>query len=156
MDDINGHLLNEMVSFFYTGHLEVNEENFKEYLNIALKYELKLLQNKCAEFRCGQISIDNCIGWLAFADNNYVDKIRENAFEMVCKEFASISSPELCKLEFDSFEEVINSDRNTAPEEIIFDRLVEWIQFDEMDRSKYAFDLLKCIRLKHIATKVLN
>lgn len=156
MDGVDGHLLNEMVSFFYTGRLEVNDTNVREYLNVALKYELKLLQQKCVEFRCGQISIGNCIDWLTFANENHLQKLCENAFHVVCKEFENISSPEMCKMDFENFEEVIKSDRNTASEEVIFDRLVQWIAFDEMDRSKHASDLLQSIRLEHISTKVFK
>lgn len=83
-----------------------------------------------------------------------MDNLRTKAIEVVCKGFANIPSAKMCTLDFENFEEVICSDANTAPEEMIFDRLVEWVEYDELGRSQYVFDLLKCVRLKHISTKV--
>lgn len=156
LDGVDGKLLKEIISYLYTGHLELSNANARVYMVFALKYDFKLLQKKCAEFRSGQISIGNCIDWLIFADKYYMEKLRGNALRMVCKEFGKIAPQRLCKLDFESFEEVIKNDTNTAREELIFDRMVQWIQFDEIDRSKYASDLLKCIRFKHIPTKVIQ
>lgn len=156
LEGINGNMLNELVSFFYTGNLEVNCTNFREYLKIALKFELKSLQTKCGEFRSRRISINNCVDWLNFSDKHDMGNLHENALQMVCKEFENIPSLQMRKLDFENFEEVISSNRNTAPEELIFDRLVEWVEFDEAGRSRYAADLLKHIRLKHITAKVMK
>lgn len=154
LDDTDGNLLNGLVSFLYSGQLQLNDLNVRKYMKIALKYELKQLRLKCSEYRCNQVTTVNCIDWLEFADKNYMENLRSKAIQVVCKEFANIPSAEMCTIDFENFEEIIRSDANTAPEEMIFDRLVEWVERDELGRSQYVADLLKCVRLKHIPTKV--
>lgn len=153
-DAIDGKMLADFVGFMYTGNLDVNRSNVCEYSKIARKYEMRLLQDKCDDVESCEITIANCCDWLIHADMHNLKRLRANAFKMCCINFASILSGDLCKVDREIFEEIIDADDTRAPEEVIFDRLVQWIAFDEMDRSKHVSGLLKCIRLKHIETKV--
>lgn len=154
VDELDEKLLNDLVAYFYSGNIEINFQNAAEYMDFASKYEIKLLQEKCAEFQSGNLFIGNCIDCFIFADKNHLRSLHRSALQMICKEFEDISPNEFQKLDFKNFEKLISTNKNTAREEIIFDRLVEWIKFDEMGRSIHVFDLLKCIRLDFISDKV--
>lgn len=154
LDGLDGNLLERLVSFLYTGNLELDAKNVPRYLYVAQKYQLEALELKCVRFRARLISIDNCISLLLLGDQQHEPELKEEALQIVCKEFEAIPAHEMCQLDCKTFAEVLERDTITAPEEVIFDRLVQWICFDEMDRSKHAADLIKLIRLKHIATKV--
>lgn len=149
--DLDGTLLRDLVAYFYTGNIQISAQNLKIYMDVASKFEFDLLQEKCAECQSSPLSIGNCVDWFVFAVNA---DVRDNALQTICKHFKDISTQELGSLDYENFKKVICTDDITASEEIIFDRLVEWTRFDVFDRSKYVSDLLKCIRLKLIPTKV--
>lgn len=155
--DIDASVLKAIVSFAYTGQIEINAENVTQYATAAHTLEIDLLQHKCEQFFCATLSVRNCLEWFMFAvDNNSFRELRKRALRMMCLEFCNISTLRLnmITLDFEIFKEMIASDENTAPEEAIFERLVEWVKFDEPSRSKYVADLLRCIRMEHIPTKV--
>lgn len=156
LDGVDGKFINEIVSFSYTGNIEIRQENVKELLDFATNYEFKLLHGKCVVFCVRQLGANNCIHWFAYADKKNIEGLRKEAFRMICSNFENISSSDMCELDFENFKEIIETDDNMAREETIFDRMVEWIQFDALGRSGCAFDLLQCIRLKHIPEKVRN
>lgn len=149
--DLEGKLLNDLVAYFYTGNIDINTANAKKLMDFAVKFEIELLLEKCAEFK---ISIGFCIEMFIFADRNDNRRMRENALWAICMQFNKWPSHEIQLLDVNIFMEMIKFDRVLASEEFIFDRLVEWVRFDECNRSKYIADLLKCIQLKHIPTKV--
>lgn len=49
---------------------------------------------------------------------------------------------------------LLRCDMIHAKEELIFQRLVQWVDYDEENRSKYVPDLLKLIRLEKIRKPV--
>lgn len=154
MDGVDGQFLREIVSFSYTGNIDIHAENVGKLLTFAINYEFTSLHEKCTTFCKRQLSIDNCVKWFLFADKSDVNGLRENAFEMICKHFDVILN--LCELNFENFKEMIATDENMANEEIIFDQLVKWIQYDELGRTGHAFELIQCIRLKYIPDKVTD
>lgn len=154
LTDFDGTLLTDLVHYLYTGNVTLNVKNFKAYMDVAVQFEFKLLQKKCIEFPIIQLSLYNCVEYFLLANTNNSPDLRKNALQFICNRFKNVPSREISKLDFDSFKEVIESDEITATEELVFDRLVEWTRCDEFDRSKHVSDLLKCIRLKHIPTKV--
>lgn len=150
-------MLKQIVSFAYTGEIEMNEINVTEYAKTAIDWELDLLQDACERFFRKERSIRNCIEWFMFAaENNIFGELRQKALRMIHVEFGNISSLRLnlIELDFAMFKEMIASDENSAADEVIFERLVEWIECDETTRSKYACELLECVRWEHIGTEV--
>lgn len=152
LDGVDGRFLREIVSFSYTGNIDIHAENIEKLLTFAKNYEFTSLYEKCTTFCRQQLSTDDCIKWFLFADKSDMNGLRQNSFQMICKNFEAILN--LCELNFELFKEIIATDENMANEEIIFDQLVKWIQHDELGRAGHANELLQCIRLKHIPDKV--
>lgn len=154
LEGIDGRILSEIVSFLYTEYIELHEDNVKELLQVASKYEFALLREKCIDYGVRRLSVTNCVNWFAIAGTADTHVLRGRAFQMICASFERISARDMCDLNFENFKEIIESDENMAKEEIIFDQLIKWIQFDETGRSQHAHELLQCIRLKHMLDKV--
>lgn len=155
--DIDGNMLKQIVSFAHTGKIEMNENNVIEYAKIAFDWEMDILLDACERIFCDKLSIRNCIEWFTFAvENDMRGELRQKALKMIRMEFENISSLRLnlIKLDFAMFKEIIASDEHSVKDEAIFDRLVEWIECDEMARSKYVSKLLGCVCLEHISTEV--
>lgn len=155
--DIDGDLIKQIVSFAYTGKIKINEQNVMQCAMAAVNLEFDWLFVKCNNFFDENLSIRNCIEWFVFATNKEsFCELRQKAFQLICKKFDKISvlQMNLIKLEYEDFKEMIVASENTAPEDVIFERMVEWIEIDESARGKYVSDLLSCIRLEFISTQV--
>lgn len=69
LTDLDGTLLKDLVAYFYTGNIDIPAKNLKQFMDVASKFEFKLLQKKCAECQNVQFSIENCIDWLMFGQS---------------------------------------------------------------------------------------
>lgn len=157
--DIGGDLIKQIVSFAYTGKIKIYEQNVTQCAMAAVNLELNWLLKKCNSFFYKNLSIRNCIDWFVFAANKEsFRELRQKAFQMICKKFDEISSLQmnLIKLEYEDFKEMIAASENSAPEEAIFERMVQWVEIDASARGKYVSDLLSCIRLELISAEVSN
>lgn len=154
LDGVDGKFVRAIVRFSQTGCIEITEENVKELLDFAANYEFRILHTQCDEFCRRQLLVENCIRWFAFAGANKVEKLRKATLEMICTHFENLPSSQMCELDRADFKEIIDTDDNMAREEVIFDRMIKWIEFDELGRTEHASELLQCIRLKHITEKV--
>lgn len=56
--------------------------------------------------------------------------------------------------EFPYFIELLKCDHIHALEELIFQRMVQWVNYDEENRAEYVQNLLKLIRLEKIPKPV--
>lgn len=154
LDDVDGDQLKAIVAFLYTGEIEMTDENVTEFAMMAFQLEVDLLQDKCAHYFRTHISAATCIDWFLFAEKVNMVNLGEKMFKVMCKNFGTIRPSDIQKLDFETFKALLDASENAAAEEVIFARMVEWIEFDESARSKYAPDLLGCIRLQHIPSKV--
>lgn len=154
VDDVDGRFLKEIVAFVRTGNIEIHADNILQMLNFASTYKFDSLHEKCVNFCVGQLSFENSVEWLMFADQHHMVRLRQLAFRMICMDFDRIPCYQMRKMDFANFKQVISVDENAADEEIIFDRLVDWLHFDESERKEWASELLHCVRLKHISDKV--
>lgn len=119
----------------------------------ALVDDLSLSKRqKCFEEK---LTSHNCVEWFILAGNmDSFRGLREKAFRLICKEFGSVASTQLNRLSLEDFKEVISADKIPATEPLIFERLVEWVEYDKSARAKHVMELLNCIRLEHIPDRV--
>lgn len=149
VEGLSGQRLDELSGFFYTGNLTIDFENVDAYTKFATQFKIPLLQSKCDEFHNRDFTIHNCIDRFVFTEK------KEDALKKICESFDCIELTQLLKLEFKVFEEIIKADGNMAEEKIIFERVVDWIEFDEENRAQHVHDLIQAIRLEHIPSELL-
>lgn len=148
LHDVDGKILEDVVSFSYSGHVEMDDESVKKFMKVALELDFDLLQNKCDDYFHEQLSTDNCVNWFNFAGAHNLTDLRERSREIICRQFESIPIEEIQKFDEKTFRELIENDINTAAADVIFDRLIKWIECDNIERSKNVLDLLKSIQPK--------
>ena len=52
------------MDFFYSGEMEISEDNVQELLPVACLLQVQSVQQACCEFLKRQLSSDNCLGKL--------------------------------------------------------------------------------------------
>lgn len=80
--------------------------------------------------------------------------LRLKAFDVVCESFDDVPAVEIQELEYRLFLEILKSDKIQATEKFVFDRLLDWMKYEESDREKHMPELLELIQLQYIPPQV--
>ena len=129
----------------------------------ACLLQLPTVVEACCAFFKKLLHPSNCIGIRLFADSQSCLQLRDTArqfsedhFLEVIKnqEFLLLPAPELVKL-------LSSDDLNVSSEELVFQSLISWINFDLPNRRSSAAKLLGCVRLpllppQYIADNIEN
>lgn len=152
--ETDGDNVRVIVDFCYTGHINLTEKNAETFLSIAQSFEFDLLERECLRFYAGQLSVNNFEDTLLIADKFNNAELREHVINFLCECFESVSLTDVQRLGFSSLHRLLECEKIQATEELIFKRVMEWFQKDQADRRKYMNQLLKLIRLQHVAQEV--
>lgn len=154
LDGTDGETVKAIVDFCYTGHIDLTEENVLKFLAIASSVHLDLLEEKCCRLYDDKLGVTNCIGTLVVADRYSKVGLRQRALDVVCEFFEMVRTEDIQKLDNRLLQEILKSDKIHATEELVFKRLMEWLDCEGDERKQYMAELLKHIRLEYIPTQV--
>lgn len=153
--DVDAEKLRAIVKVCYTGYIELSEDNVNEFIAASSFYQIEWLQQKCYEFCSAALNVSNVVSMLVVADQFNLMKLRKEAFNLICGEFNSVPSTDMQQIEPQLLEDLLKSDTIQAPEDVIFGRLMEWYEYNTVDRRKLMANLIKCIRFNHLSGKFL-
>lgn len=139
-----------LLEFIYTGQMPLNDDNIFDVVAAASHLQVRAALTECSLYLRDTLSTSNAVDVLNIANvfgllSDVVtvacDAILES-FEMV------VDDKHHLKLEKKDFENFLLSDKlHYGPEEKLFECIVEWTEHDPDNRSKYAPELLGCLRL---------
>lgn len=154
--DIGGSMLKLIIGFCYSGRIALTEENVDDIMAAASTFKLTTLEKKCNQFWEMNFSDSNLVFTLLRADKFDLEDLRKETLKKICNDFENIPVAELNQLGEHIFREMLSSGRIAVSEVIIFDRLIQWVNENEIDRAEYVAGLLKCIKLKRIPFQVIR
>lgn len=154
LKNVDGPTLKKIIRYIYIGQVDITGDNVESLLAAASSMELISLEEKCEQFLEERLDDENCLQNLIFADRYNLLKLKAIAFKSVCENFEKISTDDMLHLGAEIFVELIKSDGIRASETQIFNRVVKWVQKDEVVRAVFAPDLLKSIRLDCLPEQV--
>lgn len=154
LTDITGTILKTIIDFCYSGCANISIDNADDIMVIASSMHLIYLEQICSNFWCEKLNVFNCVDRLMFASNyNFIDLWHTSLF-FICDHFTEISIATFVHLDYENFDGILKEDEITGAESNIFDCFVEWIQYDETNRSQFVATIANSIRLEHIPTEV--
>lgn len=65
LQELDEHAMETIVDFFYSGEMEISEDNVQELLPVACLLQVQSVQQACCEFLKRQLSSENCLGKLS-------------------------------------------------------------------------------------------
>ena len=87
--DLN--VLNQVVSFIYTGKIVINENDIEDILQASSLFLIDDLKNICAEYLLSNLSLDNCCYTLYLADMFNFEKLVKLCELMISAHFGAVS-----------------------------------------------------------------
>eukprot|EP00794_Sanderia_malayensis_P007782 gene7782-8627_t len=157
LQDMDEAVFGQIVDYFYSGRLYINENNVQDLLSISGLLQLKRLQEACCEFMKRQINTHNCLGIAALADAHScqdlassADSYAKNHFAEVVQsdEFMIISQSQLLRL-------IADDGLNVHSEERVFEAVLAWVKYDAPSREEYVAEIFQYVRFPQLSVDFL-
>jgi kelch-like protein 1/4/5 len=141
--------LAHLIDYCYTGRLDLQEDTVENITAAACLLQLPTVIEACCSFFKKLLHPSNCIGIRLFADAQSCIQLRDFARQYTEDHFVEVTkNQEFMLLPASELEKLLSSDDlNVSSEELIYQSLVDWINFDLVNRKTEASRLLACVRL---------
>ncbi|XP_077580474.1 kelch-like protein 10 [Stigmatopora nigra] len=146
---LSAHLMQLFIDFAYTGSVFVTEDNVKDLLIAADKFNVSGIVEICCRFLTEQLCPENCIGIWQFTMNCHTPQLQQNAYQYILYHFEEVAtSDELRQLSMQDFGEMLDRDDLIVKKEnIVYEAILHWIAQEPWERGKNMPTLLSKIRL---------
>ena len=141
--------LEAIVGYMYRGCIDIDATCVQNVFTTASLFEMVPLCELCAAFMTGELCVPNCVGLYQFSSFHHSATLKKSSRNYVVEYFGELvaSCDELIELSFGDFAEVIGDNNlNVGTEEIVFEIVVKWIEFDLPNRRQYLSQLFRLIR----------
>ncbi len=142
--------MNAIIEYAYKRDVNVNMANVEQLLPAADQFHVMGIVRLCCDFLQREICPENVIGIRAFARTFFCQNLERQAFRYLLRHIADVykTSNEFLQLDIDEVSAILGSDDlNVKNEEIVFDAVLRWIDFDQSKRKCNIVRLLRTIRL---------
>lgn len=154
LGNIYGHTLKLIIDFCYSGQIKITFENIDDVITAASGMELVQLEERCADFWFERLATESSVNILMAADKFNLKDLWNTSLQFICKNFRKISNAALVETNGTNFNEIICSNEIEAPEDVIIDHFIHWVQHDESNRSQFVATIANSIRLEYVSKKV--
>lgn len=153
---VSADIMKMIIDYAYTQDVLITADNVERLLPAADQFHINGLVKTCCDFLLLQISNENVIGIRAFAHAYFCHNLEKSANSYLMKHFSDIFvvSNEYLQLNIDELCDIIDADElNVRNEELVFDSVLRWIDYDTDRRKNCIARLLKVIRLGLLSTQ---
>ena len=149
LKEVNADALELLLSFVYTGVIEVREDNVQALLPAANLLQLTEVRDVCCEFLQYQLHPSNCLGIQHFADIHSCVKLFLKAKVYAQRRFAEVrQSEEFLSLTCSQLLDLVSSNElGVHGEEDVYESVLVWVRHDAEARSVHLPSLLAEVRL---------
>ncbi|XP_051943340.1 kelch-like protein 10 isoform X2 [Hippocampus zosterae] len=143
------HLMQLFIDFAYTGYVLVTEDNVKDLLIAADKFNVIGIVEICCAFLTEQLCPENCIGIWQFTRNCHTPQLQSNAYNYILYHFEEVStSDELRQLSMQDLSDMLDRDDLIVKKEnIVYEAILHWIAQEPWERGRNMPVLLAKVRL---------
>ncbi|XP_061835855.1 kelch-like protein 10 [Nerophis lumbriciformis] len=142
-------LMQLLIDFAYTGSVPVTEDNVKDLLVAADKFNMTAIVQTCCTFLTERLCSENCIGIWQFTKNCYTPELQVAAYQYILYHFEEVAnSDELWQLSIQDMCEILDRDDLIVKKEsTVYEAILHWIAHAPGERSGNFTVLLEKVRL---------
>lgn len=155
--DMSPDILSALVSFAYTGEIDLTVDNVQEVLSAASLLQILQVQELCCSFLMKQLDVSNCLGIKTFVEANGCTQVCGDINKFAARHFQQVSSGvEFLSSPWENVATLISSpDLKVDKEEEVYSVVMEWVKQDPTERSQHLPRLLEHVRLPMVAVPFL-
>lgn len=158
LKDMNAESLQSIVSFVYTGEVEIATETVEQLLVTAKYLHLPAIVDACVSFITRHLSCDSCVNACSFAQLHGLHDLLDAVTTYIVKNFGRVVKVnDFIDLSFKDLKMFISMDNITvAGEEEVFLAVTKWLQHNPSERSQHAETLFDLVRFPTIPLRFLK
>lgn len=155
--DVDAESLGTLITYVYTGKLEIKEETVENLLSTACLLQFDKVAQDCSAFLIKRLHPSNCIGIRHFSEARSCRELFAEADRFVLENFVDVvNNQEFLMLPSDELEKLLSQDNLNVPsEETILRSLVSWARHNEDKRQQSLSRLLSNVRLPLLSSQFL-
>ena len=153
---VSSNIMKLIIDYAYTRDITITPDNIEQLLPAADQFHVNGLVKACCDYLASELTPENCIGIFKFARTYYCHNLERTSFRFLMQNFSEVftHSSEFLQLPVDEVCYILESDElNVKNEEIVFDSVLRWIDYDPERRKSSISQLLRCIRLGLLSTQ---
>ncbi|XP_077580483.1 kelch-like protein 10 [Stigmatopora nigra] len=146
---VTPHIMQLFIEYAYTDFVMVTEDNVKDLLIAADKFNMTAIVQSCSVFLAEQLCPENCIGIWQFTKNCHTPELQISAYQYILYHFEDVAaSEELPQFTMQEFCEILDRDDLIVKKEnTVYDAILQWIAHAPRERGRNLAVLLGKVRL---------
>ncbi|EEB15077.1 conserved hypothetical protein [Pediculus humanus corporis] len=148
--------MSRLIDYAYLRTIELTPTNVYTLLVTADYLCVIGVLNLCCEYLKSILKPENCIGVMRFAREHFCTSLEKEAWMYIMRNFSQLmnKSQELLELPLEELKAMIGADElNVKGEEIVWETVLKWIEFDVDNRKPFIVELMRNIRLGLLETQ---
>ncbi|KAF4076831.1 hypothetical protein AMELA_G00219570 [Ameiurus melas] len=150
LKDVDPDIMRMILRYLYTCDINLTEQNVQDIFMAANMYQIPSIFSVCVSYLEHKMVLSNCLAifrlGLLLECPRLASKARDyicNRFELIIrdKDFHQLGSGELAAI-------ITCDSLSVEKEEMVFEALMEWVEYDQVERVKDLPQLLHCIRFR--------
>ncbi|KAL9972409.1 hypothetical protein ACROYT_G018707 [Oculina patagonica] len=152
LEETNKAVMEEVLEYLYTGHVDINENNAYDLLQITDFLIIPSLKKLSSKFILQNLSSSNCIKAYYSAERYQCPELQKSARDFTFANFMDVTqSDDFLDLSVTQVEEWISRDDIIVKaEKEVFQVIVKWMEKAE-SRKENFFELFCCVRLVYVS-----
>ena len=161
--EVRDSAIETLLTYLYTGIIDVTHFNAEELVVLADYFLITEVKAMAAEHLESKIDVSNCLFYLDFAERYNCERLIQASRLFLEKHFQEVTqSDDFLSLGVNEVRDIISSDNIiVGSEEIVYEKIITWIEHNPDERAVYFPLLLLSVRLcsmshEYIETHVIN
>ena len=153
LEETSKAVMEEVLEYLYTGHVDINEHNAFDLLQVADFLIVPTLKEISSKFISQSLSFSNCIKVYYSAEKYQCPELQKSARDFTFLNFMDVTqSDDFLNLSVAQVEEWISSDDIVVKgEEEVFQVIVKWMEKCETRKHRSFLKLLHHVRLVYVS-----
>ncbi len=158
IEGITFNALKVIVSYFYTGYINITEENIKDVMPACKTLNLASASAICDAFASEMINPGNCIGLYKMAMAHDFQDLSVKALLIMQKNFSAVlSGREFFAIsETDLVGYIQNWNLNSLNNDLVFEAVKMWVRYQPLERESSFSRLITHLRLRYCSHHYLT
>lgn len=156
LHDIAGETLHAIIDYYCNGRsTKITADNISAVMAAASDFELTQLEKFCCNrTEEPKVNFSECVDWLIAPIGKRAALKVGRAMRVICENFEDFPIDELVNIDEKNFGMILATTPIPVAESIIFDRLKQWVEHDEVVRSASMASLAPFIQLQFLTPQV--
>ena len=155
---LDANSMEALINFAYSGKVTISSSNVQSLMMGASFLQLSVVRDACADFLMTRLLPHNVLGVMNFADTLGCISLVKACQKFIKKFFSHVvQSDEFLMLPLSQVKDLISDDElEVASEELVFESVMHWVNFDKSTRKEQLPQLLYCVRMPLLKPQYLS